>query len=132
MRNSDTGGDVVLRNTAARQSIHSDGYRQRPPDKVKFDQHPDWSPHLVISIAVHEIEELQAPLLFVGRQTMMQHECAKPPEYGREPSKWHKRVLRMKRGQVFARDPRVWHAGIPNFTNKDRFLPAIVVSSCDY
>ena len=127
-----TGGDVVLRHTTARQAIHGDGYRQRPLDNGKFDQHPTWSPYLVISIAVHDIDELQAPLLFVGRQTMMQHERAEPPDYQTEPSHWHQRVLPMKRGQVFVRDPRVWHAGTPNCTDKDRFLPGFVVSSCDY
>ena len=118
------GGDIVLDRTFGRQTIHGDGTSQRPKNNGKWSEFIDWSPWLVASIAVHDITVDQAPLLFVGRQTMMQHESPFPPALGSEPPEWHSRVQPMRRGQVFLRDPRVWHAGTPNSSDRVRILPA--------
>ena len=118
------GGDIVLARTFGRQTIHGDGTSQRPKNNGKWSEFIDWSPWLVASIAVHDITVDQAPLLFVGRQTMMQHESPFPPALGSEPPEWHSRVQPMRRGQVFLRDPRVWHAGTPNSSDRVRILPA--------
>jgi len=115
------GGDTVLAQTHARQGIHGDGVTRRPHRGTE-----NWCKYLTASIAVHDIAWDCAPLVFVGKVDMMRYASAVPPPRGTEPTLWHQRRMCLKRGQVFLRDPRVWHAGSPNETQTDRYMPAMV------
>ncbi len=120
------GGDVVRAHTPTRQAVHGDGTTMRPQGRSWSDQ-LDWSPWLALSVAVHDIGPGQAPILFVGRENMFACESATPPAWGTEPTAWHDKVVPLSKGQVLLRDVRVWHAGTPNLTESDRFLPAMQI-----
>ena len=106
------------------QHLHGDGFSQRPESL----EDADWYAYAVISIAVHDIAEAQAPMSFVGKQAMMAHCSIFPPATASDvDNSPHNFLLTMSRGEIFIRDPRVWHNGTPNFTDDDRFLPGAIL-----
>ena len=81
---------------------------------------------IAMSVAVHDIDEKQAPIRMVTRWQMMEFEFNKPPSNDDAPKEWMRQNVPMQNGQVLLRDPRVWHAGTENYSDRDRFLPGEV------
>jgi hypothetical protein len=119
------GGDVVRPMCLTGQLLHGDGYEERPSAGTENDF--EW---LVVSIAVHEIDRHNAPLCFVGIDAMMEHDSSFPPRDVTAlcpPLDHDSCALVMSPGDIFIRDPRVWHCGTPNTTGCTRYLPGCVL-----
>lgn len=116
------GGDTCKAGCRSGQGLHSDGSKTRPAYKDAWM--PSW---IVMSIAVHDVDRLNAPMRIVTREQMMQHSYEAPPQGDDVPQQWLEQKVVMQKGDVLLRDPRVWHSGTPNFTDRDRFLPGQVL-----
>ena len=122
------GGDFVHAGALTGQRVHADGWDERPINKD--EEFCDWA---VCSLAVHEVTNEQAPLLFYGWEAMRLHCKSTPPKRGEDLSvpPVDCRVP-MKRGDIFLRNPKVWHAGSGNCTDCVRYLPAIIFERSDH
>jgi hypothetical protein len=118
------GGDNCKAGCKWSQRLHSDQNDQR---KCIMDEDGKW---LVASWAVHDIGENQGPLYFVGKQAMNSFPHELPPTGFQHEADWNAVVggskVTMETGDVLVRDPRVWHAGTPNTTSEDRYLPGAI------
>ena len=118
------GGDVVRNLALGRQAVHGDGCKTRP--RANLGEWTHWQSHIVVSIALDDVCREGAPLQFVGRNAMFNYPRDSPPAKCEEPEEWKQWLAVLQRGDVFLRDPRVWHCGTCNKTQRDRYLPAIV------
>ena len=116
------GGDVARVEARRGQHLHSDSWHGPKPSEKELNA-CEW---LVCSIAVHDITLSNAPLCFVGEQAMLADSHDEPPclvsELDQPPSSPY---LCMRKGDVFFRNPLVWHCGTPNCSDSIRFLPGI-------
>ena len=123
----------VHRGALIGQQIHPDGFGPGGWDERPKDEDEEFSPWAVCSLAVHNITVDQAPLMFYGWEAMYQHYNATPPERGEDlcapPADCR---VPMQRGDIFIRNPKVWHAGSANCTDRVRYLPAMIVESSDH
>ena len=58
-----------------------------------------------MSIAVHDVDNLNAPMRIVTREQMMRHTYEMPPQGDDVPQKWLEQKVVMKKGDVLLRDP---------------------------
>ena len=115
------GGDVCKNGCERAMALHGDGCKERP--RYQDAWMGEW---IAMSVAVHDIDEKQAPIRMVTRWQMMEFEFNKPPSNEDAPKEWMRQNVPMQKGQVMLRDPRVWHAGTENHSDRDRFLPGEV------
>ena len=117
------GGDVARVEASKGQHLHSDRMEVAKPSEAELDA-CEW---LVCSIAVHDVSLSNAPLCFVGKQNMLADSHDEAPclvsELDHPPSCPY---IDMRKGDVFIRNPLVWHCGTPNYSDSMRFLPALV------
>ena len=118
------GGDNVKAGCKWGQLLHADQADQR---KCILNEDATW---VVASWAVHDIGENQGPLYFVGKNAMKNFPNELPPTSFQHEADWNAVVggskVKMEKGDVLVRDPRVWHAGTPNTTAEDRYLPGAI------
>jgi ectoine hydroxylase-related dioxygenase (phytanoyl-CoA dioxygenase family) len=116
------GGDVARKNARHWQRLHADRFGETKPTAAELDDY-EW---LVASVAVHDVDEQNAPLCFVGKQCMLNHMNNSPPaslqELDNAPCN---PFICMKKGDIFVRHPLVWHCGTPNRAGKIRLLPGV-------
>jgi len=119
------GGDVVKSHANTGQAVHSDG---KPPSSESELRRTPW---LAMSVAVHDIDVTNAPLSFWGIDSMAQHYDAisfpkAPEDVG---LKFEDTLVCMSRGDIFIRNPLVWHCGTSNLGESTRYLPAMIWSA---
>ena len=123
------GGDVVYPGASRGQDMHSDGLMTRPSS---WPAAPRW---LVVSIAVHDITARDAPIIFIGKQETRSFVGVpnvgewepQPPTQEHEPLHWKRMAVPMNRGDLFIRDPLVWHRGSAHHGEIVRYLPGLVL-----
>ena len=127
------GGDFVHPGALTGQDVHADGHGPGGWDERPRDKSEEFCNWAVCSLAVHEVTVEQAPLLFYGWDAMRHHCNPTPPKRGEDLSvpPTDCRVP-MQRGDIFLRNPKVWHAGSGNCTDQIRYLPGIVFERSDY
>ena len=115
------GGDVCNMGCTRAMALRGDGCKERPQYRDAWMG--EW---MAMSVAVHDIDEKQAPIRMTTRWQMMEFEFNRPPSNDGAPTEWMGQTVPVKTGQVLFRDPRVWHAGTENYSDRDRFLPGEV------
>ena len=120
------GGDFVHPGALTGQHVHADGRGSGGWDERPKDADEEFCPWAVASIAVHDIDENMAPLLFYGWEAMYQHSESTPPESGDVLLSRSDAAVTMRRGDILIRNPKVWHAGSANLGNHVRYLPGMV------
>ena len=122
------GGDFVEPGATEGQKLHGDGYTVRPEPN-------SWCQWIVASFAVHNISYDDAPLMFVPRRAMFEWYEDAPPTEAAQVAELLRRLedpfVCMLQGEVFLRDPRVWHAGTPNRSTKTCYLPGCIYECFD-
>ena len=123
---SQWGGDCVKSGCELGQMLHSDQKDQASP--VLAQPPPLW---IAASWALGDIGPHNGALYFAGRHAMNNAPFVIPPAIF-EPVEIDSALgltsgfVLMKRGDVFLRDPRIWHCGTPNSSPEDRLLPGAV------
>ena len=127
------GGDFVHPGALTGQHLHVDGSGPGGWDERPKDRDEEFSPWVVCSFAVHDISFDQAPLLSYGWEAMRLHCNPTPPKRGEDLSvpPADSRVS-MLRGDILIRNPKVWHAGSGNCTDRVRYLPGMVLERLDH
>ena len=118
--NAICGGDYVIFEGRIGQHVHSDNRCTKCPS---LQQQSDLQ-YIAVSFAVEDVEH--APLAFLGKGCMERwvgQECPGVMVDGALESP----LVYMKRGDVFFRNPYVWHAGTAHSGgegSRTRYLPA--------
>ena len=131
------GGDTV-RPTLVGQHLHSDGGSvSSVPGALRLPREEvDACPYLVLSICVHDIPKDMGAFYFAGLDAMYGVDDTIPALYTPEAFDEHFGFEQgvtgscvMKKGDMFLRNPLVWHAGTPNLSSTTRYLPACIFTA---
>lgn len=131
------GGDTVRFACKIGQHLHSDGGSvSSVPGALRLPREEvDACPYLVLSICVHDIHKDMAPFYFAGLDAMYGVDGSIPALYTPEAFDEHFGFEQgvtgscvMKKGDMFLRNPLVWHAGTPNLSSTTRYFPACIFS----
>ena len=115
-------GDLVTRGCNSAQRLHSD-WPQYPTESRRLGY------ALLVYIALHDVPAEQAAVRVVPWCTEHYHDN---PYRDEEGGRLKGLQVPLRQGEMFVRDCRMAHAGMPNRTDADRVLPGIQILSPEW